>query len=344
MLHAQHTKVLNAVLSIVSLILPQGLWAQEADDFLGFLLISAPRSSKISYVKLPKNGDFRGLQPVDLVTTGLHHPQGIAVDHKRKRLFVADPDVQKVVAYQLQVKGDQLSIDSRQTVISEGLESRWVAVDGLGNVFFSDEPESKIYKITMSKILRGNTDAEVMYDGQTLTQVNRPGGVAVDNFHIFWTNKHFGTQSGTVVKGAEVLREGGTNVQSESISILAQNAPKSYGVCLALNNVFFTDSDERLYAVKKTGGEVYQVSSVFKNPRGCVWDGDGTVFVADRGNNAVYAFAGNMHRLTTADVAKAFDVEDAFGLAFMAAAARLRSWLPFVSCIMATFASISLDF
>jgi sugar lactone lactonase YvrE len=313
-------------------ILPQRLLAQEEDTFLGFLLISTPRTSKISFVKLPRNGNFEGLQPTDLITTGLHHPQGVAIDHKRKRLFVSDPDVQKIIAYQLDVKGDQLSCDGRQVVISEGVESRWVAVDGLGNVFFSDEPKSKIYKITMSKILRGNTDAEVMYDGESLTQVNRPGGIAVDNFHVYWTNKHFGTKAGTVLKGAEVLPTG--TEAKNSISILAQNAPKSYGVCLALNNVFFTDADQRLYGVKKSGGEVHEVSVMFKNPRGCVWDGDGTVFVADRGNNAVYAFAGNMHRLTKADVTKVFDVEDAFGLAFMADATRIGSWLSFVSCFV----------
>jgi sugar lactone lactonase YvrE len=343
MLHAQNTRLFNVVSFVVSLIVPQGLLAQEV-DFLGFLFISAPRDSKISYVKLPRNGDFEGLQPIDLVTTGLHHPQGIAVDHKRKRLFVADPDVQKVVAYQLEVTGDQLSVDTRQTVISEGVESRWVAVDGLGNVFFSDEPKSKIYKITMNKILRGNTDPEIMYDGKSLTQVNRPGGVAVDNFHVFWTNKHFGTESGTIVKGEENLPEDSTNKQTKSLSVLAHNAPKSYGVCLASNNVFFTDSDERLYGVKKNGGEVYEVSKVFKHPRGCVWDGDGTVFVADRGSNAVYAFAGNMHRLTKADVAKVFDADDAFGLAFMAAARRLQSWLSFAFCIVATSVFRWLDF
>lgn len=334
MVHAA-SNVINAAVFFVFVILPQGVFAE---DLLGFLIFSTPKSGKISYVKLPSNGHFEDLEPIDLLgPSGLHHPQGLAVDHKRKRLFIADPDVQKVYYYQLAVKGNTLTCDGKQTIISEGAEARWVSVDGMGNVFFSDEPRNTIYKITGSKILRGNGDAEVLYDGESFTQVNRPGGIAVDNFHVFWTNKHDGIKSGAVVRGDEVLPTGIDSQVKDSLSVLAANVPKSYGVCLAYNNVFFTDSERRIYGVKKTGGQVHVVSSMFKNPRGCVWDGDGTVFVADRGNGAVYSFAGNMHQITHQDVSKAFDMDDVFGLAFMSSATRLCSWLAFVCCFVMSF-------
>jgi sugar lactone lactonase YvrE len=333
MFQCRSTNLVNAAVFFVLAIFPEYVLA---DDFLGFLFVSQPSSAKVSYVKLYRNGNYQALQPIDLIgPEGLHHPQGVAIDHKRHRLFVADPDVQKVFAYQLEVDGDQLTCDGRQIIIAEGIEARWVAVDGLGNVFFSDEPNNRVYKLAMEKVLRGNTDAEILYDGVNMTQVNRPGGVAVDNFHVYWTNKHFGTTAGTVVKGAEFLTKGQT--MEEMIAIIAQNSAKSYGVCLALNNVFFTDSDAGVYGVKKTGGEVHQISKEFKNPRGCVWDGDGTVFVADRGNNAVYSFAGNMHRFTTAAITKAFDMEDAFGLAMMSTATRIWSGLAFACCLISSF-------
>lgn len=315
--------VINAAVLLIAYTLFPGAWADEF-ELLGFLLISSPRNQKIQYVKLPTDGNFKGLTPVDLITKGLHHPLGIAIDHKRKRLFVADPDAKKIVAYQLAQNGDSLTCDGRQTIITHNVHSRWVSVDGLGNVFFSDEPKSRILKITMSKILRGAMDPDIMYDGSTLTQVDKPGGVAVDNFHVFWTNKHFGTKAGTVVKGSEVIDTSVGKTIQDSVSILAANAPQSYGVCLALNNVFFTN-DEKVYAVKKTGGRVFEVDSSLKMPRGCVWDGDGTVFVADRGNNAVYSFPGNMHRLIAADMTKAFDAEDAFALAYLSPASRALS-------------------
>jgi len=310
---------LNVAVVVFTSLLYQGV----ASGLLGFLIISTPRSGKIQYVKIPTNGDLTGVQPRTLIEEGLMHPQGLAIDHKRKRLFVADPDVQKIYAYQITVNGDTLSTDGRQTVVSEKAESRWVAVDGLGNVFFSDEPKSRIMKITMARILRGNTNAEEVYTGQSLSQVNRPGGVAVDNFHVFWANKRLGTKSGAVVKGSEVVDT--STPLADNIAVLAANSPKSYGVCLALNNVFFTDATKHTYGVKKTGGEVVEVSSVLQNPRGCVWDGDGTVFVADRSQNAVFSFPGNMHKISHADVKKSFDIEDAFGLAFLSSATRACS-------------------
>jgi hypothetical protein len=295
------------------------------DELLGFLLISTPQSGKVQWVKVPQNGDIAHATKHTLLDEGLQHPQGLAIDHKRKRLFVADPDVQKIYAYTIKVSGDSLSTDGRQTIVADGVESRWVAVDGLGNVFFTDEPKSEILKISMQKMVRGSTVPEVMYAGSNLTQVNHPGGVAVDNFHVFWSNKRYGTQAGTIVKGSEVKNP--TKPAEFNVDVLAKNSPKSYGVCLALNNVFFTDSEKSIYGVKKSGGEVVEVNNKLKKPRGCVWDGDGTIFVADREQNAIYSFPGNMGIITQADVKKVMDIEDAFGLAFMSDASRLYSFL-----------------
>lgn len=305
-------------------------------DLLGFLIISTPRSGKIQYVKMPANGDLSGAVPKTLIDTGLKHPQGLAIDHKRKRLFVADPDVQKIYAYQIQVNGDTLSTDGRQTIVSDNAESRWVAVDGLGNVFFSDEPKSRILKITMARMVRGNTNPEIVYSGKDVTQVSHPGGVAVDNFHVFWSNKRFGTKAGTVVKASEVV-EPGSGPLEKSLSVIASNSAKSYGVCLALNNVFFTDSERNIFGVKKTGGEVSEISHALKKPRGCVWDGDGTVFVADREQNAVFSFAGNMHKIEKADVTKVLDIEDAFGLAFLSRATGSWSFSALLVCLLASY-------
>lgn len=279
----------------------------------GFLLVSAPKSQKISWVRLPDgDNDYTRGRPVTLIDTGLQHPQGIAVDQVRKRLYVTDPDVQKIYSYQLIIKGDQMTTDGRQTVISHDVESRWVAVDGAGNVFFSDEPRNLILKVPVAKALRGEQEPEVVYNGASVTEVNEPGGVAVDNFNVFWTNKHFGTKAGSVVRGSETPE---ATKPHDTVSIVAQNVAKSYGVCLALDNIYYTDSTKFLYGVKKNGGEAAKVSETLKHPRGCAWDGDGTVFVADRGQNAIYAFAGNMHALGHAELTKAYEVEDAFGLA-----------------------------
>lgn len=307
----------------------QGVVAAQSP---GFLIISAPRSGKVSWVRLPENGSFAHLRPETLVDEGLRHPQGIAVDQKRKRLFVADPDVQTIFSYQLIVKGNELRVDGRRTAVSRNAESRWVAVDGTGNLFFSDEPRNMILKVSADKVFRGDTAPEVVYSGSSFNQVNEPGGVAVDNFHIYWTNKHFGLQAGSVVRGSESpsLAPGGP---PGSISILARNTVKSYGVCLALGNIYYTNSERSLFGVKRSGGPATEVTSSLSRPRGCTWDGDGTVFVADR-DGAVYSFAGNMHTLGRTEVKKAFAMEDAFGIATLmsAAAGSARLWT--AQCIL----------
>lgn len=305
-------------------------WRGALAQSPGFLVISAPRTSKISWVRLPEDGPSPdAMRPRTLIDAGLQHPQGIAVDQKRKRLFVADPDVQKIYSYQLVVDGDTLSTDGAQTVISSNVESRWVAVDGNGNLFFSDEPENKILKVSAEKLAQGAPSTEVVYSGNSLTQVNQPGGVAVDNLHVYWTNKHFGTQAGSVIRGAEYPEGGirGSGSGAASISVLARNAVKSYGICIALGNVYYTDSERFLYGVKKSGGEAAEVSSSLNHPRGCTWDGDGTVYVADRAG-AVYSFAGNMGTISRAEVQKAFDHEDAFGLAAVMSFGRRSSGAP----------------
>lgn len=295
-------------------------WGAYAES-PGFLVLSSPRNAKVSWLRIPENGSFASTRPQTLIDRGLLHPQGIAIDQKRKRLLVADPNAQKIYGYQMRVDGESLAVEDRQMVIATAIESRSVAVDGGGNIFFSDESHNVIYKVpsaatATAAFLAGTPPSpEVLYGGDMLPQVNGPGGVAVDNFHVYWTNKHFGMQTGSLVKGSEAPIEIGS---VSSVNVLAQNAPKCYGVCLALGNVFYTDADNRVYGVKKSGGRSALVTSVLSKPRGCSWDGDGTVYVADRGLGGVYSFAGTMHKIQDTRISRAFDFEDAYGVAFLA--------------------------
>jgi len=311
-------------------------WSAAQAQSAGFLLITAPVHARISWVRLPENGNFAGLRPETLLDEGLRHPQGICVDKKRRRLFVADPDAQKIFAYQLSVVNGALVTDGRQSVVTSGVESRWVAVDGAGNIFFSDEPQNRILRVPAAGALRGDAKPEVVYSGDSVPEVNEPGAVAVDNLHVFWTNKHFGTEVGTLVRGSENPPQG--TAASSSLAVLAKNSVKSYGVCIAMGNVFFTDAEKHLYGVKKHGGPVVEVSSVLDKPRGCAWDGDGTVFVADRGLGRIYSLPSNMHILSQADLTVAFDFDDAFGLAVLTGfASRMFSTSPFIA-LMSFFA------
>merc|ERR1712151_254129 len=100
---------------------------------------------------------------------------------------------------------------------------------------------------------------------------------------------------------------------------LAYNAEKCYGVCLSHNNAFFTDEFKNLYGVPRTAtarNEVVTISTGFQEPRGCAYDGDSTVYVTDKAQNAIFGFAANMENLLPGRLmTKAAELQGAFGVA-----------------------------
>merc|ERR1719421_1425051 len=204
-------------------------------------------------------------------------------------------------------------------VAAHDVEARWVAVDGVGNIFFSDERNNLIQKVSEEKLEQGDPSPVVLYSGESVTQVSAPGGVAVDNFHVYWSNKNIGNQVGSVAKGFENPPD--TNLAA-SVRAIAKNAKKVYGVCLTGNNVFYTNTMKYVYGVKKNGGPIAEITDKLQEPRGCAWDGDGTVFVADKTGGALWSFPGNMGNLAPASLEKVVDFEDAFGVAVVSGARR----------------------
>lgn len=290
-----------------------------------FLVISAPRLSKVVWMKVGGVDEGKAKpQTFPLIEEGLRTPQGLATDSKRKKLYVADPDSKKIFSYNCLFNDGKMLTDGRQMVAVNNVESRWVAVDGAGNVFFSVERENAIQKVSADKLLRGEATPTTLYSGLSVSQVSAPGGVAVDNFNVFWSNKAVGTIVGSVVKGFETPPE--TNVAG-SVRPLAKNAVKVYGVCLVNDNVFYTDHQFNIYGVKKVGGAITTISNKLIQPRGITWDGDGTVFVADKGGNAIYSFPGSMETLSPQPLVKTVDFEDAFGVSVMSGARHFAATL-----------------
>eukprot|EP00916_Digyalum_oweni_P004112 GHVL01007291.1.p1 GENE.GHVL01007291.1~~GHVL01007291.1.p1 ORF type:complete len:363 (+),score=56.71 GHVL01007291.1:164-1252(+) len=291
-----------------------------------FLIVSSPRLKQISSVRL---SDFTVTSIID---TGLDDPQGVAVDMHHKKLYIADPLARKIFSYDITVS-DQAGVSvaiNRQGVAVDDCEPRWVAVDAVGNLFYSDETSASIRRVDAEHALKRGSRSRgrsvpiisskekptALYEAQSYKQVSQPGGIAVDNFHVFWSNKSGGKASGSVVKGLETIKpslDSGVAENAAAVQTLADNADKVYGVCLAGNKVFYTDSDSIVYGVKKNGGTVGQITDQLQKPRGCSYDGDGTIYVADKQASAIYSFpAGSIspHQLK-----KVADIEDAFGVA-----------------------------
>jgi hypothetical protein len=235
-------------------------------------------------------------------------------------LYVADAGTGKILRWKLGEDSTTatLAVVSKPTEIYSGSYVSWIAVDSIGNLFFSDEDTSTIFKVSADELIktsRPNSDAYypafdlncpgeygtetpntvVVYsrDQTKTSEVSGPGGLAVDNFHVIWGNKQLGTQVGSVVKGYETST---TEKVKQPVKI-ALNTERVYGICIAGNNVYYTDKRTNLYGVKKHGGGIATISESMKGPRGCAWDGDGTIYVADMEGGKVKSFPANMLNL-----------------------------------------------
>lgn len=292
-----------------------------------FLIMSSMRTAKISYCVLypgnitsSSNTSFLAMStqnticgPVmPLIDAGTIFPQGLAVDLKSHRLYVADPGAKRIFSYSLKVnKAHQSLTAGDPRVAAQGAESRWVATDKTGAIYFTDEGRQLILHIPFDQLQRGNTTPQVLYSQVVTGHVSAPGGIATDTYRSYWVNKVSGTLVGTVIRGGKPSGNTSASTDSDTLYPMTTISDKSYGVCAASDQIFFTLQDHSVYTIRKEGGTANLITANLMSPRGCAFDGDGTVFVADRAG-AVYALPATSE--TAASVTKAAEFEDAFGL------------------------------
>merc|ERR1719198_1728124 len=154
--------------------------------------------------------------------------------------------------------------------------------------------------IPVENLQAGNTSAEarkVLYAPDPAVDpnyVSKPGGIAADNYFVYWTNTDAGETKGTIVKAYENPQ---TAEAGSFPAPIAGNAAMAKGVCLARGTVFYSGDTTSLFATKLAGGVIAEVSGAFQKPRGCAYDLMGSLYVADEQANAVYSLPGNMPQL-----------------------------------------------
>lgn len=266
-----------------------------------------------------------------LITSGLREPCGLAVDHERQRLYIADPKSHKVYMYKLYFGSNGVSVrHDQQFVAASGVTPRWVAVDEKGTLFATDESRSFIAEVSADELAYlGEMDAkrntvrphfQKLYAGDQTRQVDRPGGIAVDGNNVYWGNRVRGRPYGSLLVAPEDpdarLRKGVPRM----IHALSKNVDKVYGVCASRELVFYTGGSRTVYGAKSASWQAPTLETVLLNdfaiPRGCVFDGDGTVFLADKGGDVVWSFPASAH-LTggMTQATKLFRVKDPYGVA-----------------------------
>merc|ERR1719311_125657 len=264
------------------------LTAGNAQSFQRFMLISTPQFGRIWSVPVGWNGSALSDKP-SLLIDGLGTPQGLAVDQPRNRVIVADPALKQILSFPLarNSSGDLVKAGNR-TVLASGTEARWVAVNSEGDIFFTQEAANQVLWLSYAKTQVNDTKADVLYN--TTDNVAAPGGIATNNFKLLWTNKMNTATAGSLVQ-ASVLGN------SSTLTTLSKVSPKSYGACIANNKAYYMSQTQSIYGIMLAGGSVVQVADSLQKPRGCVYDGDGLLYVADSGAGTVVSFPGNMQVL-----------------------------------------------
>mmetsp|Transcript_44561 Transcript_44561/g.102898 ORF Transcript_44561/g.102898 Transcript_44561/m.102898 type:complete len:391 (-) Transcript_44561:20-1192(-) len=239
---------------------------------------------------------------------GLQNVGGIAVEQQSGGavLYVSDLEAGNVYGYDLWASGSFLHV-GRQRRVAESVASSGLklSVDKYGALYYTGTQAGQVGRIDT------RSDAnytEVLYDVNTDAVVSSPGGVAVDNFFVYWANEADGESAGSIVKGMERPEEVAAFTEGENASsgtssnttypiALVSNIPTVQGLCLARDNLFYTDANGPLYGIKSAGGGTVTSVYNFSSPRGCAYDTEGTLYVADSAANAVFTLPANFMTL-----------------------------------------------
>jgi len=262
-----------------------------------FLIMTLPTLRQIAYVALP-DPVLRMLVLSDLVA-----PKGLAIDTGLNRLYVTDSAQQKIFWYQLVAVGSKLITDGRQHIALESVETNDITVDGAGNLYFTGKQivlppmtsQEGVYRHPAIALYTGLTTEPLntWNAGNTASHLSAAAGITNDNLNVFWGNAQGGETAGSVVRAAATPPD----MSPESaVRSLAQNEDSVRSLCLTPLSAFYTTGNG-IYGLSKSKinadcveGSCAMISDELRDPQGIVWDGDGTVYVADGTVNKIYSF------------------------------------------------------
>lgn len=247
---------------------------------------------------------------------GLKEPVGLALFQKgggNAWLYVSDPKVGFLYRYEVSLTWRKTLEAGPQEVVARDLKDSayWLAVDGFGNIFYTDAEAGSISMIAAEDVSNGLAKGRTLLSSETLSQVASPAGLAADATALYWANLKGDQSTGTLLRSnvSPLSLANKTSKNASAAMTLAgrQMAGRHYvfqaavkDICLAGTNVFFTGDGKSLFAVKADGSSDPTEVASLKQPKGCTYDQETTLFVADQSLNGIYSLPANMQKLRQA--------------------------------------------
>merc|ERR1719160_185980 len=179
----------------------------EASPSSRYLIISSPKMTQVYYAKLLSAGDAALRKKLELRPLTLpgatKMPTGVATDNARMVVYVADPGSSTIVAVPVfinEAENGKLVTGDIKVVVS-GCAAHWVAVDGNGNLFYTEADNNEIKTVsgvTLESFLANEPvtlKPVSLYSAAgppAVQSVSKPQGIVVDNFNLFWVNSESG--------------------------------------------------------------------------------------------------------------------------------------------------------
>jgi len=160
-----------------------------------------------------------------------------------------------------------------------------------------------------------------LYQKKVCPHVGTPAGIVAEGDRLYWTNQIGGFTSGTVAEGKTNPKvkgpAKGDNQDAPSFPSFKIATQKSaYGICLTTSKVLFTDTTHNVWATSRGTRETLALTSSLLKPRGIVWDGDNTAYVADQEGNFIVSMPVGLLK-ENAPVSRVLDIHGPFGIALM---------------------------
>jgi len=295
------------------------------------LLING-NSSKCSGSGCDENSDF-----------GLQEPSGLAIyegSHLSSAvLYVADLKAENIYAYTIRRLATNTLIAGSQIKVLRNVKALGLAADSLGNLLYT--ASSGEVGLLAVKDLQACIDSgteitpTILYGGSSSSSssssLSGPAGIATDSFFLYIANSGGSSATGSVLKAPEILPSEAEAISNGTINStvtlglqsIASNTDANVAValnlCLARDNIFYTGDTTSLFAVKLGGGSIAEVVTGLKQPRGCAFDEEGTLYVADETANSIFSLPASFATLQTFNkTAPVFSVPGPSGLAVFA--------------------------